>query len=213
MTLVSLSCCTRHHVLLLVICGFECRDQLLSSLVVASLADDEDDLSDDGRGPRVQRQSLVLFRRPAMGVWGQESLSSSDEDESRLSPARGPFDRGELSADAKVEVDFWSDSCSGDMLVVEEVLEVLTINEWCAADTSESVDEATDEMVDRVETDDSRSEWAIVYLVVVISSSRGVRKQTCFSAGNMGRLEAILRGTIERAGLFERMETRLWGCL
>lgn len=75
------------------------------------------------------------------------------------------------------------------------------------------MDEATDEMVDRVETDDSRSEWAIVYLVVVISSSSGVRKQTCFSAGNMGRLEAILRGSIERAGLFERMETRLWGCL
>jgi hypothetical protein len=195
--------------------------QLLWSLAVASLADEVDDLSDDGRGPSVQRQSLVLFRRPAIGVSGQESLSSSDEDESRLSPVRGLFGRGELSTDEKVELDFWRDSCSGDMLALEEEEkeeeeEVLTIKEWWDADTLESVvavEEATDEMVDRVEVEDSRSEWAIVYLVVVISSSSGVRKQTCFSAGNIGRVEAILRGIIERAGLFVRMEVRLWGCL
>jgi hypothetical protein len=52
-----------------------------------------------------------------------------------------------------------------------------------------------------------------VYLVVLISSSSGVRKDTRFSAGNMGRLEAILRGIIDRAGLFESIEVRLWGCL
>lgn len=97
------------------------------------------------------------------------------------------------------------------MLALEELLDVLTTREWCDADAFESVVavDATDETVDKVEMDDSRSEWAIVYLVVVISSSSGVRKQTCFSAGNMGRLEDMLRGIMERAGLFVRMEVRL----
>lgn len=199
------------NLLTLIIVTFQRHGQLLSSLA-ASLA--EDDLS-EGRGPSVQRQSLVLFRRPAMGVSGQESLSSSDEEESRFSPVRGPFFRGELSVDEKVELELSSDSCRGDMLALEEVLEVLTTKEWCVADALESVVavDATDEMVDKVEMDDSRSEWAIVYRVVVISSSSGVRKQTCFSAGNMGRLEDMLRGIIERAGLFVRIEVRLWGCL
>lgn len=53
------------------------------------------------------------------------------------------------------------------------------------------------------------SELAQVYLTVLISSSNGVRKETRFSAGNMGR-DAILRGTIR---LLVRMELRLWGCL
>lgn len=61
----------------------------------------------------------------------------------------------------------------------------------------------------KVELDDSRSELAQVYLTVLISSSSGVRKDTRFSAGNMGR-EVILRGTIR---LLARMELRLWGCL
>jgi hypothetical protein len=60
-----------------------------------------------------------------------------------------------------------------------------------------------------VELEDSRSELAMVYLTVLISSSSGVRKDTRFSAGNMGR-EAILRGTMQ---LLVRMELRLWGCL
>ena len=204
-------------VLTLVIVTLQRRSQLLSSLAVASLADDDADddddfLSDDGKGPSVQRQSLVRFRRPAMGVSGQESLSSSDEDESRFSPVRGPLCRGELSA----ELGFSSDSCRGDMLALDELLDVLTSSEWCEADVSEAVvavDEATDEMVDRVEMDDSRYEWAMVYLVVVISSSSGVRKHTCFSTGNMGRLDDMLRGMMERAGLFLRTEVRLWGCL
>jgi hypothetical protein len=63
---------------------------------------------------------------------------------------------------------------------------------------------------DSVELLDSRSECARVYLVVVISSSSGVRKETRFSAGNIGRVEEpILRGIIARAGLLERMEVRL----
>lgn len=183
--------------------------------MLASLAEDAD-LSDEGRGPSVQRQSLVLFRRPATGVWGQESLSSSDDDESRLSPMRGPLRRGELWSDDRAGFGFSSDSCRGDMLALDEA--GWAVSEWCEAEMCESVDasEAVDELVDMVEmvdTDDSRSEWAMVYFVVVISSSSGVRKQTCFSAGNMGRLAAILRGIIERAGLFARIEVRLCGCL
>ena len=61
----------------------------------------------------------------------------------------------------------------------------------------------------KVELEESMSELAQVYLTVLISSSKGVRKETRFSAGNMGR-EAILRGTIR---LLVRMELRLWGCL
>ena len=71
----------------------------------------------------------------------------------------------------------------------------------------ESVDVDSSDV--RVELEDSRSELAQVYLTVLISSSSGVRKDTCFSAGNMGR-EAILRGTMR---LLERIEARLWGCL
>lgn len=71
----------------------------------------------------------------------------------------------------------------------------------------ESVDVESSDV--RVEPDDSRSELAQVYLTVLISSSSGVRKDTRFSAGNMGR-EAILRGTMR---LLARMELRLWGCL
>jgi hypothetical protein len=79
--------------------------QLLSSLIVTSLADDTEDLlSEEGNGPSVQRQSLVRFRRPATGVSGQVSLSSSEDEESRFSPVRGDFDLGfgELSADEDV---------------------------------------------------------------------------------------------------------------
>ena len=67
--------------------------------------------------------------------------------------------------------------------------------------------EAMDVMV---ETEDSRSEWASVYRVVVISSTSGVLNDTRFSAGNMGRDDAILRGTI---WLLDKIETTLWGCL
>jgi hypothetical protein len=64
-----------------------------------------------------------------------------------------------------------------------------------------------------VETEASRSECARVYLTVVISSSNGVRKDTRFSAGNMGRDAAILRGITEFDVLLVSIETRLCGCL
>lgn len=65
---------------------------------------------------------------------------------------------------------------------------------------------------DRVETEDSISEWARVYLVVWISSSSGVRNETLFSAGNNGLEEVILR-EVSSAGPLVRMERRLCGCL
>jgi hypothetical protein len=170
-------------------------------------------LLSEGRGPSVQRQSLVRFRRPATGVSGQESLSSSEEEESRFSPVRGDLGRGELSAEDDV---LMRESWRGDMLVSERVLEGFRLSDGCEVEASESVVDAVDAVdasEERVETDDSMSEWARVYLVVVISSSSGVRNETRFSAGNMGRWEPILRGIIERAGLLERIEARLWGCL
>jgi hypothetical protein len=94
-------------------------------------------------------------------------------------------------------------------------LEVLRLREWCLVEGSESVESVVvvDAMEDSVELDDSRSECAKVYLTFLISSSSGVRKETRFSAGNMGRLEAILRGIIDLAGLLDSIEVRLWGCL
>jgi hypothetical protein len=128
------------------------------------------------------------------------SLSSSEEDESRLSPTRGAFELGEPSRDVKVEPVRDGD-WGGDGRFREPFELVADESEWV------DVLEAMDVMV---ETEDSRSEWASVYRVVVISSSSGVLKDTRFSAGNMGRDDAILRGTI---WLLDRMETTLWGCL
>lgn len=107
--------------------------------------------------------------------------------------------------DEKAELD----GSEGDWIEGEDdaSAEALSIDR----DSSEASDSvvASDEMV---EVDDSRSECATVYFTVVISSSSGVRKDTRFSAGNRGR-EAILRGASDRAGLLERIEVRLWGCL
>lgn len=168
--------------------------QLLSSLV---------DLSDPEMGPRVQRQSRVRLRRPGTGVSGHESLSSSEDDESRFSPVRGSFGRGELSVEEEADLS------EADK---ESLVEALDVREWCTAVVLESED-VLEPSEERVDTEASRSECARVYLTVVISSSSGVRKETRFSAGNMGREAAILRGIIERAGLLVSTETRLWGCL
>ena len=87
---------------------------------------------------------------------------------------------------------------------------------WCCgtgASRSEDEEEhveSSEDSVDSVEVDEAMSEWARVYLTVVMFSSRGVRNETRFSAGKRGRGAAILRGVM---GLFARMELRLWGCL
>lgn len=182
-------------------------DQLLSSLVIASLAEDDVDLS-EGSDPSVHLQSLLRFRRPATGVSGHESLSDSEE--SRLSPARGPFGRGEPSSDEKAEE---LDGSDGDWTEGEEGSpEDVKATDNEAADDSDSEDAAV-ESEDIVDWEDSISECASVYLTFLISSSSGVRKETFFSAGNSGLAAAILRGSSARAGLLERIEVRLWGCL
>lgn len=181
--------------------------QLLSSLVVVSLVLDA--VPEDLMGPNVQRQSRVRFRRPAIGVSGQESLSSSEEEESRFSPVRGCFGRGELSSDEKV-VD---DLVESDFGVVDtSSLEGVGLRECDMAEEFES-DDSVEASVESVDVEDSRSECAMVYFVVLISSSSGVRKDTRFSAGNMGLEEVILRGMIDLAGLLASIETRLCGCL
>lgn len=166
---------------------------------------------DEGRGPRVQCQSRLRFRRPATGVSGHESLSESEE--SRLSPVRGTFGRGEVSSEAKAVVE---DFPAGDVLLeaegVESDSEALGMDEEEEESVLEDGFASTEDRVE-VEPLDSMSEWAKVNLTVLISSSSGVRKETFFSAGKRGRAEAIFRGMMSRAGLLDSMETRLCGCL
>ena len=113
-------------------------------------------------GPRVQRQSRLRLRRPATGVSGHESLSdSSDDDESRFSPVRGPFGLGESSSEEKLEEpDGWvGDSSEGaldEMAAADEAAE--TDDDSDLSEESESVEAR----LDRVELEDSMSEWAMV---------------------------------------------------
>jgi hypothetical protein len=115
---------------------------------------------------------------------------------------RGCFGRGEESSEDRVDADLSDDND-------ETLPEPSEPESLAAALESESVEAS----VERVDTDASRSECARVYLTVVISSSSGVRKDTRFSGGNMGRDAAILRGIIECTGLLASIETRLCGCL
>lgn len=89
---------------------------LSSSSLVASLVDEDDDLSEES-DPSVHFHSLLRLRRPATGVSGHESLSDSDE--SRFSPVRAP--RGEFSSDESAgEVDC-SDGEEGTLRDNDEV--------------------------------------------------------------------------------------------
>jgi hypothetical protein len=108
------------------------------------------DLSDPDTGSRVHRQSRVLLRRPATGVSGHESLSSSEDEESRFSPVLGCLGWGELSSDES-EVAILS---ARDADVFSELLEA---SECCVAEMLES-DDALEVSEDNVETDASRSE-------------------------------------------------------
>jgi hypothetical protein len=127
-----------------------------------------------------------------------------------LSPARGDFGRGELSSDKKDKLglsdgDGDSESDGGAFAEVSEPVECSSVEDEESVETVEPVEPRDD----IVAVDDSMSECARVYLVVVISSSSGVRKATRFSAGNIGR-DAILRGLIR---LVASMDTTLCGCL
>lgn len=90
--------------------------------MVASLVVVDGDLGCPGRGPSVHRQSRLRLRLPATGVSAQ-SLSSSEEEESRLSPVRGPLVLGDsfgidLSVGERVGIEV------GLVRECDEVLEV-----------------------------------------------------------------------------------------
>jgi len=153
-------------------------------------------------GAKVHTHSRRRLRRPATGVSGQESLSESDEDESRFSPVRGK--RKLLSSDEFDKVGELDCSEAGGE--EEDDDEVVSINaaedadeeKMVVSDFSSKVEPVSmEEIVDDEEAEEAISECAMVYFVVVISSSKGARNDTRFVAGNMGREpEAILRGRI-----------------
>lgn len=203
-------------------------NQLLSSLVLVSLDNECFPI-----GPNVHTHSLRLFRRPATGVSGQESLSDSDDEESRFSPVLGARDLGDSSdVDSVGELDCSEgDEGIGEGDAVEDVelddaeidkdqdegeskdgldsddveLFVVKVNDDDSDDSDDSDDptEATEDI------EASISECAKVYLTVLISSSRGVRNDTFFVAGNIGREAVILRGCSDCAGLLVSIEGRL----
>jgi hypothetical protein len=190
----------------------------------------------NGSGPSVHTHSLRRLRRPATGVSGTVSLSDSDE-ESRLSPVRGdrPLILALLSlcgkrwaegrcagrvsdedVDGKLALESVSNDCEvdkeADGSLDSEKVEVVDSEEVASegsvvdSETSEETESVEREIVD--EDSDSMSEWARVNLVVWISSTRGVLKDTFFSAGNLG-LPDILRASVRRMGLFANIECRL----
>ena len=197
-------------------------NQLLSSLVLVSLDNECFPI-----GPNVHTHSLRLFRRPATGVSGQESLSDSDDEESRFSPVLGARDLGDSSdVDSVGELDCSeADEGIGDGDAAEDVeLDDAEIDK--DKDEGEGSDGLNSDDVElfvvKVNDDDSDdstegtedveasiSECAKVYLTVLISSSRGVRNDTFFVAGNIGREAVILRGCSDCAGLLMSIEGRL----
>ena len=200
-------------------------NQLLSSLVLVSLDNECFPI-----GPNVHTHSLRLFRRPATGVSGQESLSDSDDEESRFSPVLGARDLGDSSdVDSVGELDCSEgDEGIGDGDAADDVeLDDAEIDkdkdkgegkDGLDSDNEESFavkvnDGDSDDSDDSTEaTEDvkaSISECAKVYLTVLISSSRGVRNDTFFVAGNIGREAVILRGCSDCAGLLVSIEGRL----
>ena len=200
-------------------------NQLLSSLVLVSLDNECFPI-----GPNVHTHSLRLFRRPATGVSGQESLSDSDDEESRFSPVLGARDLGDSSdVDSVGELDCSEgDEGIGDGDAADDVeLDDAEIDkdkdkgegkDGLDSDNEESFavkvnDGDSDDSDDSTEaTEDvkaSISECAKVYLTVLISSSRGVRNDTFFVAGNIEREAVILRGCSDCAGLLVSIEGRL----
>jgi hypothetical protein len=179
---------------------------VVSRLLELSDSDEEEDDAveygclEESIGPNVHTHSRRRLRRPATGVAGQESLSESESEESLFSPVLGPRrDPSSLETDAVGELDC-SDGVGDDEMVRLEV------DEGGDASDIDMVDVLSSDEVDR--NDSSRSEWASVYLIVVISSSSGVRKATLFAAGNIG-LEADVIFRFRGSGLFANIEETL----
>ncbi len=166
-------------------------------------------------GPSVQTHSRRRLRRPAMGVCGHTSLSlSSDSEESRLPPTRGD-DTPAAAVDWWSE---WSDGAGGGR--TGEPDRNAGPVDGCGDEEEPAFGgetDASDETVEPDEQEAARSECARVYLVVLISSARGLRKLTRFVGGKIGRVVEkadILPVRAENVGNgpLERMERRLWLC-
>ena len=115
-------------------------------------------------GPSVHRHCRCRFLRPATGVLGQVSLSSSSDD-SRFSPVCG-----ELTSFSLALSGFSSVRVSS----FRSVVPVTYTGEGSSR-------------VEIVDDEDSMSECAIMYLVVLMSSVKGARNATFFGVGNIGR--------------------------
>jgi hypothetical protein len=101
--------------------------------------------------------------------------------------------------DAEIDKDK-DEGESGDGLDSDDVeLLVVKLNDDDSDDSTEAIEDV----------EASISECAKVYLTVLISSSRGVRNDTFFVAGNIGREAVILRGCSDCAGLLVSIEGRL----
>jgi hypothetical protein len=170
---------------------------------VASIEGIADDWSaPPGRviGPSVHAHSISRrrLRRPATGVSGQVSLSSSEE-ESRFSPALGEWG---LTRDLPIRCDSLrvvSGGGGGKATADSDSDNDEEVAEPHVEDRSEDSDVEDLKIVGAAgsapvceesleESGDSMSECAQVYFVVLISSARGFRKHTRFSMGNIGRL-------------------------
>lgn len=156
-----------------------------------------------GRDPSVHVHCRCFFRRPATGVSGQTSLSDSD-DESLLSPTCGELvldlgrwgsrrrrcgcDRADRLGLITVSESDPSVGCSNDRVDSMESDDEFRLE---ACSKSPSSDEMDIEDAVSESSDATRSECANVYFVLTISSTRGVRNDTLFSAGNLGRNDIL----------------------
>lgn len=157
-------------------------------------------------GPRVHTHSRCFFLRPATGVSGHRSLSESSSSDARFSPVLG-----ERAVRDKRDTDF------GLVLLSETAFaKALPFDEPEVESTSVEDDDGEDDEVEAsvdTESDDiSSSEWATVYLVVWISSSKGARNETRFCGGNIGRL-VVVDILTHGNGLLRRMDRTLYDSL
>ena len=143
-------------------------------------------------GPKVQIHCLDFFLRPANGVAGQLSLSSSSSDDSRFSPV-------------------WGEPTLGSSVIVFDA----ALCPLPASPSLPSFSGGDSSRVEMVEVDESMSEWLNVYFVVLISSASGARNATFFAAGNIGLdcANDIVRVRARGRGPLVRMEVTLNGSL
>jgi hypothetical protein len=130
-------------------------------------------------------------------MWRRERLRDGDDGDSIVCVVCG--------------VGIWSNSSCGGGTFGLRRSEVGSDSVAVVVKSIESVDdsEANEEALSDSKASISISEWARVNLVVLISSSSGVRKDTRFGAGKKGCAMDILRRREVGSGLFDKMDRRL----